>query len=409
MIKFFNIDKEYFIKNVILFLLIYSSFETLLFGTNILMSFKVYMILIYLLLLFIMLMMIYIKEKKLTFSKHNISKTFVLISLIVFTQVYSYIKGYSFFNPQYFYNMLLIIMALVIGKLYSQKDFENMFVNIIYWISIFGILIYFLIILRIEIPHFIVINKSNFVFYHYLISCSLTNGSLISRLYSIFREPGVYAIFLLIALFFELFSNEKISLKKIIVFMISIILTFSTSGYILMSLFLLVYLFFFKTHSKKILFLKILLIIISFFILCSGINDDINSLVFGKLYKENLSLNSRIYSLYAGFTLSLKNFFFGYGWDYIINNWDEFVDKEFYVLNISFTNTYLRMACTYGWIFASIILLYTFKFLKHKSSSLRQYICFIVIWLIMFSNENFLLNPIIYSILFLEDRKYEKS
>ena len=410
MLNFFYINKEYLIKNIILFLLIYCSFESLLFGTNILISFKVYMISIYLVLEFIMLMMIVFKEKKLTFDKKDIFKCYILISLIFFAQIYSYIRGYSFFCPQYFYNVLIIIIALTFGKIYSQDDFKKIFVNIMYYLAVFGIIIYCLNILRIDIPHFIVINKSNGIFYHYLLSATvLPNKYSILRLFGIFREPGVFAIFLSMALFFELFFSQKIALRKLIVFIIAILLTFSTSGYIIMSLYLLIYFFSFTDYSKKSLFLKVLLILFAISIFMFGISSEYNNFVFGKLYIENDSYNSRIYSLYSGFVLSFKNFFLGQGWDYIITEFSNFVDNNYQIMNVHFTNTYLKMAVTYGWIFTLIILFYTFIFLKKKSFSKKQFILFIIIWLMMFSNEDFILNPIIYLILFVRNKSYENS
>lgn len=390
------------IKYIILFLLIYCSFESLLFGTNILPLFQVAMAGIYIILELVMLLLVFITHEKISFDKNTVLTSATLIGLIFLTQIYSYVTGYSLLSPQYFYNVLLIIMACTMTKLYSRQAFEEMFVNIMYWLSIAGIGIYVINMLGVSLPHIVLVNRANSLFYHYLVAAQLSGDYTIPRLYGVFREPGVLGVYVSLAVFFELFRVKKISLLKIGVFIIATLLTFSTAGYITVGVLALAYLLSVKNNLQKFI-----LILLSIIVLCFGLTDQVNQFVFGKFYTANNSLNSRIYSLYGGFVLSVQGFFLGHGWDYIINNFTRFIDRTYYITDTSFTNTYLRMACTYGWIFTSVVLVYTLKFLKRHNISIFQLILITIAWFCIFSNENFLLNLIIYVILFLKEAKYE--
>src|SRR5690606_563550 len=65
----------------------------------------------------------------------------------------------------------------------------------------------------------------------------------IFRSSSIFWEPGAFSIYICLALYFELFVIKNKSLKRIIVLILSLITTFSTTGYIVFMFMIVIFLF----------------------------------------------------------------------------------------------------------------------------------------------------------------------
>lgn len=74
-----------------------------------------------------------------------------------------------------------------------------------------------------------------------------------------FWEPGAYAIFILIAMIFNITAEKKLWTKKNIVFSLSLISTLSTSGFIAFFLLLTFYYFITESMVKKIVFIAVAL------------------------------------------------------------------------------------------------------------------------------------------------------
>lgn len=398
---------EYFFVIAIVFL----SLDSLLFGTNTYPFAKIALVgltgLIALILIFLRL----ISKKSAEMSRTNfihLSILFFLLSLSQLKVMFITGGGLEF---QYIYNFILIIFIYEISQIISLEVFYKKYVNIMVLMACFAVVLYFLDLIHVldRIPSIIITNTSGYRYHFFGFGTMMEHMQYYAiRVYGIFREPGVFAIYLCIALGIHLFFCEK-KVLNIIILSIAIILTFSTAGYFIL-IALLSFFVLLNAHSKKEFYIKCLIILIIILFLVFYL-DQVYNQVFGKLYVENDSLNSRIYSIILGFIFSIKSPLLGLGWNYVSDNFDKIAISNFGISNVAFTNTYLRMASTYGWIYTIYILKNTYCFFRrsffYNKLHHTKFIVFIIfmMWIIMFSNEGMLLNPLIYIWLFAETKE----
>lgn len=131
---------------------------------------------------------------------------------------------------------------------YFRKRFVKIFVDVIYYISIISLLFYGLSFipsiksfLMYQIaPHFVSLNVEeavqegggiNILFYNFQTEYLLP-GINMMRNCGPFWEPGMFAVYLSIALFFNLFAVHSKRRYCNIIFVLSLITTFSTGGYV---------------------------------------------------------------------------------------------------------------------------------------------------------------------------------
>lgn len=130
---------------------------------------------------------------------------------------------------------------IVALKLYSKSaDILKYIYNIIKWLTIVALVIWVsTTILKLNIPYG-TMKAESLTYYNYFQVYYVANiyriqlwGLDTYRIQSLFWEPGVYAIFLNIALFYNVFHKKGHGkLLELLIFFITLILTFSTTGII---------------------------------------------------------------------------------------------------------------------------------------------------------------------------------
>ena len=128
----------------------------------------------------------------------------------------------------------------------------------------------------------------------------------------VFWEPGLFATFILIGILFELIFKDKISKFTIFIFIIGLISTKSTFGYLY--LFFMIFMLSKKPSFSMLLFLFLFIILVAFNIdLILSKLVDFNPKMFSKFINESNSLTERIDSPITNWKIFLKNPFFGSG------------------------------------------------------------------------------------------------
>lgn len=192
----------------------------------------------------------------------NKSFLIVLVSLLSIFILQSII--FNYFSLNTFIGLFVrILIAYNVFKLLSDR-FLNTFIKVLFAICLIGFFIYVIgnifpnfFSLGIQVVELGRSKQTSFIFYNFI------HGS-IARFSGPFWEPGAFAGYLIIALYFNLFYNqEKISTRINIVFIISIILTLSTMGYISLIVLLGIYYLRNVTTGKMVLLLPIFLIFAS--------------------------------------------------------------------------------------------------------------------------------------------------
>lgn len=184
------------------------------------------------------------------------------------------------------------------------------------------------------------------------------------RNYGIFREPGVYQVFLIIALIFELYFYEKINFIRICVFSIAVFTTLSTTGIIAYGFWLLLFLSkldMLSNKTKSLLIIAGSILILLACILMSAKLDLFINKVFGKMTTKNESYWAREASVFVNLKLWLRYPVFGTGLSNVLPYYEEETLKMYGIAMTANTNTLLIPFAAHGTLYGLLWLIAWFK------------------------------------------------
>lgn len=389
-----KIKKEFSAIYLSVFILLYVSIDTILFGTN--ENGRVvsqgYFIIFTLSLLWIFKTFLYIRR----INRKVLILYFGMMLVLVTTMLST--KDLSF---KYLYEMCIITLAFCFCLNVDFGIFKEVYLKIMFFLSAFSVISFVIyeIAPTLTMLFPVVQNSTLYKFYFTGFSMEFANVAYIShRNFGIFREPGVFATFIILALVFELFMSEKHNLKRILVQVAALILTFSTAGYLILMAIVMSYLIFNnQTNPKK----KMIVAVFSIIVLLTFARDtNIFESVFEKLFSNNQSKDSRLNSQFVNLYMLFQKpqySFFGLGFDYVEKNYQIYASALF-SSGTHNTNTILRMLSIHGLFYTGIFvsLLWNFSGIQKK---IPKSILFLILYLVL-SNESIMLNIIIYIIAF---------
>lgn len=391
-----------FAEYVCVFLTIYLSIDTLLFGTNVNAFARIALIGLTIALSFFLFVRRWVKTGHILITRKDSFTLFFMLGILVASHLKALLLLGTGIEGQYIYNYLLIVYMFELSQVLDLNEFCHKYVNIMTFLAGFAIVLYCFDIAGIaeKIPSLHMTNTAGACFYHFGFGATMEHLPYYTiRAYGIFREPGVFAIYLGIATGILLLFQKRFSLIKLLILSIAIILTFSTAGYIILLAEIAIFVIM-KANSKRELYIKIAVcaLLIVAIIVLEGVYDT----VFGKFHVENDSLNSRVYSVISGLDFSVISPILGCGWKYISENFEATTYSKYGIANAAFTNTYLRMAATYGWIYTLFMIQRIYRLIRNGIHGRTRYfpiffsMCVLVLWIVMFSNEGMVLNPLLY-------------
>ena len=335
--------------------------------------------------------------------KKNIIINYYIIGLII-SFVISFIV-----NPvgiaTYFYICVSVIIAILMINTWSFQKFRESYVKILFFLSVFSLIMMALFYIFPQMNNFFNVYNISKTAKHanYIIFTKIVNENGFGRNCGMFWEPGAYQTFICIALIFEI-SKPSPSVRKIIVFIITILTTFSTTGYIAL-LFVYIYLFFGKYNNKKqingFIYLSILCITAILILFQDLFFSTQNYTPFGKIilyftsdvYNSKVSsVSIRINSVVQPIIVFLNNPLFGVG-DI------KFRELIFDTTQGVTTGTFVNWFAVYGVFCGSLFMIGLSKLTKKLSNNrLLNFIIFIIFFIITMS-ENYITNTAIIIIL----------
>ena len=298
----------------------------------------------------------------------------------------------------------LLFVKLLVGYLIATRlPFTLMiksYCNIVYFLTLYSLFFYFLcaIIPSVSnvLPYIGGFHDTNAAIHNALFTV-VSNGMEFPRNFGLAWEPGAFAILICIAVFCMIHCYEAINKKRLIIYSIGIITTFSTMGYIVLAIIYVSLLF--KNRQKNLN----LIIIAAILIFATLQIPFMKELTFGKLEglfssSENVSettaarLNAIIYPGMA----FLENPFTGVGY------------REFRIINETMcnnvaTNTVVNWLAIFGiWSFP-FIFFYLFAIYQFQKNKVPLYIILLTLFgaIFMISTESLLRISIIYVIIFI--------
>ncbi len=333
--------------------------------------------------LLILLLLITIRSVNLKYVLNTFILIFILLLQMVITENHSIL----------YINLIFHIVVLTIATMVFYKISIIEYIKpVLYFIILHSLLNYFLL--------FIPINKiylmEGFSTIAYLFYYGDSSISIIYRNQGLFWEPGILQLFINLYIFILLFVEERLQRFKFLVSSIALILTYSSTGYIIYFLLIL----------KKYMVFKIKyipLVIIPILMLCTLVPNLINKFV----GEYSLSGAIRTLDFYVSLQIFVDNIFVGAGlkanypeyytqyWyrysDYIINLFNMPFDYYFKLAEDGITSTnslviFLASFGIFGFIFF-IIILYKVTFIF----TTRYNFLFMLIFLLTFFSEPIIL------------------
>lgn len=359
---------------IIVFIIIFISDDTVTFGTNMDLRFIICRYAAYFTLTVFLLFNV--RYNTIKISKTTFYAGVVFISLLLTILSNQYLTG------GYFVQMWIVLLALLIVKYVNFDDFCTSFLTVMFYLSVISL--FFFVFYNLFPSVFsifpITTNYANVEFYN-LYVCALFKTTGVIRNTSIFREPGVFMIYLIMAIVIGMFRRENN--KYLLIYVIALFTTFSTAGFIVFLFVLIAKML--EMNSKRI-YMYIGFGLIFFMILLWPFIGDA---VFGKFGEDHAGYAStlaRVSSVTVPFSIFLDNPILGSGIEKFVSLYPVHSMQQY---GVEFkpdgesTNTILNTAAIFGMCYAIMILyaLYHFScfFVKKKVSRMVLFIVFILL------------------------------
>ncbi|MEZ8186032.1 hypothetical protein ACED29_09430 [Shewanella sp. 5S214] len=256
--------------------------------------------------------------------------------------------------------IIILCFSFVYCTNYTIEKSISSSLNIIFVLAIVSLVLYFSVnLMGVSVPSLKIIN-SNDVVYHYSGVYSYFDGFMQFRNNSIFWEPGIYASFLIIALYMELFFYNNERKTRIFIFVTALITTLSSAGIILFFLYIISIIIRFRVSAKSLFS-----ILVGFIVFAGAIYmviDVINSHGIDPMRSINKVINpsdtesERMTSPINLLHIFYLNPYFGLGLDGALNEYTK-------IAKISLTSTSLTYFACFGimsfiFVFPALLFLY---------------------------------------------------
>lgn len=296
------------------------------------------------------------------------------------------------------YFILAIACAFVFVNIFSFEEFIRIFRSLMMFISLISVLIhvFFSVFAFAYEAVTSVLSQQRFT--------SLILLKIISGCYGMgimnagfFRERGVFAIYLTLAVLFllhderDMKKNKRKSIFELLLYTAALV---STRGSTAILTFLMIFASLFINFIKRGRVPKyiMLLFIISMLLILCYLPDSL------KLLLEKLNFNSgladsgiaRVASFLVPLKVAVANPFFGVGVDNFKNDYMQLSQMYIGYQSSSFTNTFTGLAAYFGLPYVLIVLYGFYKFsIKLKSGYLNKIIVFLLLLLQYFAQSEY--------------------
>lgn len=362
------IIKNSILKNkyyIILLIILFTSVDTILFGTNGNRTMN-YLPRFMALVGIIFLMSRYIKRD---------TALIACITMVLISSVSNFI--YDSDLATLITRVLFIILAYLLAEKFTINNYFKVYDFFMYFVSIFALLMEFIVFIFPNVVRnfFVIVNTSGTQFYSLGFASILSNfvgTGLPIRASGIFWEPGAFAVYLVIALMGQLYVFKSINIKHVVLYLISLLLTFSTTGIFAGAMLIFTYTFYGKNNNKNnylIRCITIILIILIIVLILFGENTMLYNTIFGKIINGDSTAKTRYASFLVPFAILLDYPLLGVSGGNISELMRPYTYRFGNLLQASnmCTNTLSYQFGAYGLLFGLLFVIGTIKFCKKIS------------------------------------------
>lgn len=375
----FKTNSIKFKEKVLVFCTIIVCDDTLLFGTSnisFLTSLK---------LPFYLVLLLFSLRKEILLNK-NFSIYFLILSILL-----SLIATSSLLLGN-FYLLFVFLTGYIFLFNFGVLRYFKYFSDVMIMLAKASLVVYFANILFPSIINlFPTITNYADVQFNFLFISNTFKGINMFRNTGIFREPGVYGIYLCVAIIYILFIKKEIfdfnSRKNLVILIFTVITTLSTASFFILGFILLLFIL----SNRQFLKLFYLCTACSLLYFLSMQFPEISYILFGKLDNENyeyLSTLARLSSVKIPYDIFIDNIFFGVGLDNFTLIYPKYSLRLYgieFSTESSATNTFINFFAVYG-IFAGVLIVKLF----YKTSQAiggKYSLLFLFLFIIMFSSQ----------------------
>lgn len=387
-----SINKHKFnFMNLFLAILLLTSVDTVMFGTN---GNTVFLYVPRFMGLILVLLVLYIKNVNLVIEYR---KFFILVSLLLIVVISSLLNNTEIFTA--ISRVLAILTGYIIVSYYNKDRFIHVFDNLMYVLTVTALVVFILAYifptLIFQLPQ--VTNTKDVVFAYFGIGgamISFIQSGQIFRNSSIFWEPGAYAVYLVFAIYFQLFQVKNKSNKKILVFIIGLLTTFSTTGYIAVSaLFITLLVSSKKSDLSNIIKFSFVMFLLSIiFVVIIGSDTLIYKILFEKIASGYSTSITRYASIINGLQIAIDNPIYGVSPNNMAKYMEIYARKTTmfnFGGNSMNSNTVTYQFASYGIFFGAVFTYGTFSFFKVQSDKIFVTLFLFITFLLAYSGEQF--------------------
>ena len=339
---------------------------------------------------------IYVFYKLIIKKTPILKKMFLILIIFIFFVLNSMLLNNDF-NSENFLVVNAIINGFLIASIFDTKTYLITFKNCILFFCIYGLIVtYVLLPMKMTTLFVTYYNPLTHIPYYNAGFSFVMGWNGLMRLQGIFREPGVFQIYILLSAMIEIFIDNK-KIINIVIFMLSMIMTFSTSLLVSLIPFLLALLL--RKDKLKSRYIFPLVIILLFVFFNSDVHNyilkSLSKLTVGSTESTDVRYNSIKYLLGA----SLSSPLFG----------KSYVNGYFYIryhyllpLNCDITGTFITNIMAGGYIYG-LTIIYLFYQLINIFFCKKKYIISILLFTSLFlsiCSQNMVYSSIIWTLVF---------
>lgn len=285
------------------------------------------------------------------------------------------------------------LIGVLLCREMNFKRFARAFVSVMVFLTVYSLILYLMANLRMQKNLPIITNIANKSFYNGILGFIAKDGNTIIRNWGVFWEPGTFQAYISFAIIIDLFYLKNTKPYKTILFIITVVTTMSTTGYIVVGIILLLYIFSMKGKQynvNKIVILSIILLGIIFIFA----NDKLRDFIFGKIKvknkKQTASFGARYYSVIGNLRIMFTDgLIVGTGIKNYVNIYQATVNSMGYFKDMSNTATIFVDIARFGWLYGGINVYLIFMFSKKLGKTVVKTIGILVILSLLFMMENF--------------------
>ena len=388
----------------LIFILLFLSNDTYLFGTNsndLMLALPRFFLLVFCLTTVIHSAMI----NKLIYNRKTITLYFFLVISFAVVSVY---------HHEVLSRVIIKILCITTGMLictrYDLKDYAQLFLRCMQFFSIAAILLTVVAYIAPSVVSALpsMVNTAGVRFFSIGIAGlderSLSTWSI--RTGGIFWEPGVFQMYLNLSILFEMMLFHGENKKRIACYLLALFLTFSTTGYICFIWMIITYSLFGKNDSRltvRNMAIYILLIIGVVSLYYIVLYTSLGEVVFGKLFDaKDGSTFVRFASVLINLEIIQDHPFAGIGMDIME---DEFWTRTGLSPDIPWptkqnTNTLLYQFAAHGCLFGSLFTWGTYKFGAKLGKNFFMKMSIFIMIVLLYVGENLMTSIFPYIIIF---------